>query len=34
MVIKKQLAPKQIETLIELLKDRFEKNLDRHKEID
>jgi len=34
MSTQKQLAPKQIETLIELLKDRFEKNLDRHKEID
>lgn len=34
MVIKKQLAPKQIETLIELLKDRFEKNLHRHKGIE
>jgi len=34
MVIKKQLAPKQIETLIELLKNRFEKNSHRHKEIE
>jgi hypothetical protein len=34
MVIKKQLAPKQIETLIELLQDRFEKNSHRHKEIE
>lgn len=34
MVIKKQLAPKQIETLIELLKNRFEKNSHRHKGID
>lgn len=34
VVTKKQLAPKQIETLIELLKDRFEKNSHRHKEID
>jgi len=34
MVIKKQLAPKQIETLIELLKDRFEKNSHRHREIE
>ncbi|WP_335974724.1 DUF4256 domain-containing protein [Acinetobacter calcoaceticus] len=34
MVTKKQLALKQIETLIELLKDRFEKNSHRHKEID
>lgn len=34
MVIKKQLASKQIETLIELLKDRFEKNSHRHKEIE
>ncbi len=34
VVTKKQLALKQIETLIELLKDRFEKNSHRHKEID
>lgn len=34
MVIKKQLASKQIETLIELLKDRFEKNSHRHREIE
>lgn len=34
MVIKKQLAPKQIEILIELLKNRFEKNSHRHKEIE
>lgn len=34
MVIKKQLAPKQIETLIELVKNRFEKNSHRHKEIE
>ncbi|MNH78678.1 hypothetical protein D3C81_282540 [compost metagenome] len=34
MVIKKQLAPKQIETLIELLKDRFEKNSHCHREIE
>lgn len=34
MVIKKQLAPKQIETLVELLKDRFEKNSHRHREIE
>jgi hypothetical protein len=34
MVIKKQLAPEQIETLIELLKNRFEKNSHRHKEIE
>lgn len=34
MVIKKQLAPKQIETLIELLKNRFEKNSHRHREIE
>ncbi|WP_347019468.1 DUF4256 domain-containing protein [Acinetobacter calcoaceticus] len=34
MVIKKQLAPKQIETLIKLLKDRFEKNSHRHREIE
>ncbi|MDS7930400.1 DUF4256 domain-containing protein [Acinetobacter sp. V102_4] len=34
MVIKKQLASKQIETLIELLKNRFEKNSHRHKGID
>lgn len=34
MSTQKQLAPKRIETLIELLRDRFEKNLDRHKEID
>lgn len=34
MSTQKQLAPKQIETLIELLKDRFERNSHRHKEID
>jgi len=34
MVIKKQLASKHIETLIELLKDRFEKNSHRHREIE
>lgn len=34
MVIKKQLASKQIETLIELLKNRFEKNSHRHREIE
>ncbi|MGE8551313.1 MAG: DUF4256 domain-containing protein [Acinetobacter calcoaceticus] len=34
MVTKKQLAQKQIETLIELLKDRFEKNSYRHKGIE
>jgi len=34
MVIKKQLAPKQIETLIELLKNRFEKNSHRHREVE
>lgn len=34
MVIKKQLASKQIETLIELLKDRFEKNSHRHREVE
>lgn len=34
MIIKKQLASKQIETLIELLKDRFEKNSHRHREIE
>ncbi|MGN2486107.1 DUF4256 domain-containing protein [Acinetobacter calcoaceticus] len=34
MVIKKQLAPKQIEILIELLKNRFEKNSHRHREIE
>lgn len=33
MVTKNQLAQKQIEVLIQLLKDRFEKNLQRHKEI-
>ncbi|USP40966.1 DUF4256 domain-containing protein [Acinetobacter sp. XS-4] len=34
MTAKKQLAPKQIEVLVETLKDRFEKNPHRHKEID
>ncbi|WP_151828324.1 DUF4256 domain-containing protein [Acinetobacter oleivorans] len=34
MKVKKQLAPKQIEILVETLKDRFEKNPHRHKEID
>ena len=34
MVTKKQLAQKQIETLIELLKDRFENNSYRHKGIE
>lgn len=34
MIIKKQLASKQIETLIELLKNRFEKNSHRHREIE
>lgn len=34
MTTKKILAPKQIETLIELLKDRFEKNSHRHREIE
>ncbi|NUG22221.1 DUF4256 domain-containing protein [Acinetobacter lactucae] len=34
MVDKKQLTQKQIELLLELLKNRFEKNLHRHKEID
>lgn len=34
MTAKKQLAPKQIEILVRTLKDRFEKNLHRHKEID
>lgn len=34
MVIKKQLASKQVETLIELLKNRFEKNSHRHREIE
>jgi hypothetical protein len=33
MAIKQQLSPKQMDTLIELLKDRFEKNLHRHKEM-
>ncbi|WP_087090398.1 DUF4256 domain-containing protein [Acinetobacter pittii] len=33
MATKNQLAQKQIEVLIQLLKDRFEKNLQRHKEI-
>lgn len=33
MTAKQQLAAKQIEILIEILKDRFEKNLHRHKEI-
>lgn len=34
MTTKKQLSPKQIEVLIELLKARFEKNSHRHKEIE
>ncbi|MFV5377520.1 DUF4256 domain-containing protein [Acinetobacter calcoaceticus] len=34
MVMKKQLASKQVETLIELLKNRFEKNSHRHREIE
>ncbi|MCG9513492.1 DUF4256 domain-containing protein [Acinetobacter pittii] len=33
MVTKNQLAQKQIEVLIELLKNRFEKNLHRHTEM-
>ncbi|ARD27747.1 hypothetical protein OTEC02_02460 [Acinetobacter lactucae] len=33
MATKNQLAQKQIEVLIELLKNRFEKNLHHHKEI-
>lgn len=34
MVNKKQLTQKQIALLLELLKNRFEKNIHRHKEID
>lgn len=34
MVDKKQLTQKQIELLLELLKNRFEKNTHRHKEIE
>lgn len=34
MTTKKQLSPKQIEVLIELLKARFEKNSHHHKEIE
>ncbi|MCU7695768.1 DUF4256 domain-containing protein [Acinetobacter sp. AYS6] len=34
MVTKKSLSSKQIEILLELLKNRFEKNIHRHKEID
>lgn len=33
MATKKQLTPKQIEAFMELLKDRFEANSHRHKEI-
>ena len=32
--IKKQLPPKQVEELIKILKARFEKNMNRHKNID
>ena len=31
---KKQLSPKQREELLSALKDRFEKNLNRHKGLD
>ncbi|TPT71811.1 DUF4256 domain-containing protein, partial [Acinetobacter baumannii] len=34
MMTKKQLTSKQIDMLLELLKNRFEKNIHRHKEID
>jgi hypothetical protein len=34
MADKKELTPKQIEELLNLLKTRFEKNLNRHKTID
>ncbi|HEM7771366.1 TPA: DUF4256 domain-containing protein [Acinetobacter baumannii] len=34
MMTKKQLTSKQIDMLLELLKNRFEKNIYRHKEID
>lgn len=34
MKTKKQLTSKQIDMLLELLKNRFEKNIHRHKEID
>lgn len=34
MMTKKQLSLKQRDTLLELLKNRFEKNIYRHKEID
>lgn len=34
MANKKELTPKQIEELLNLLKSRFEKNLNRHKSID
>ncbi len=34
MMTKKQLTSKQIDMLLELLKNRFEKNVHRHKEID
>ena len=34
MMTKKQLTSKQINMLLELLKNRFEKNIHRHKEID
>ena len=32
--IKKELSPEQYEELLESLKDRFEKNMNRHKGID
>lgn len=34
MVTKKTLSPKQIEILLELLKNRFQKNVHRHREMD
>ncbi|AOX71198.1 hypothetical protein KAB03_03346 [Acinetobacter baumannii] len=33
MMTKKQLTSKQIDMLLELLKNRFEKNIHRHKEM-
>ena len=34
MITKKQLTPTELDSLLELLKKRFEKNTHRHKEID